>query len=161
MVCWKGLRPAWVKIRVVKNFATPASDSLPETLSKPTIWAKPNFIIPNGMPVIIWCQGMHKATEYQLYFEGQLSALEKSNPPGMMNKVKFSIHTMTSKTAGQYRCSYRSGELWSNPSDPLDLVITGGEIQPPTAQIWEYAGGVLYEPCDHSPQRDLQMFRFL
>lgn len=125
MVCWKGLRPAWVKIRVVKNFATPASDSLPETLSKPTIWAKPNFIIPNGMPVIIWCQGMHKATEYQLYFEGQLSALEKSNPPGMMNKVKFSIHTMTSKTAGQYRCSYRSGELWSNPSDPLDLVITG------------------------------------
>lgn len=108
--------------------ATPASDSLPETLSKPTIWAKPNFMIPNGMPVIIWCQGMHEATEYQLYFERQLSALERPNPPGMMNKVKFPIHTMTSNTAGQYRCSYRSGELWSKPSDPLDLVITGNQL---------------------------------
>ncbi|XP_024905422.1 natural cytotoxicity triggering receptor 1 [Pteropus alecto] len=96
-----------------------------ETLSKPTIWAKPNFMIPNGMPVIIWCQGMHKATEYRLYFEGQLSALERPNPPGMMNKVKFPTRTMTSNMAGQYTCSYRSGELWSKPSDPLDLVITG------------------------------------
>ncbi|ELK09193.1 Natural cytotoxicity triggering receptor 1 [Pteropus alecto] len=96
-----------------------------QTLSKPTIWAKPNFMIPNGMPVIIWCQGMHKATEYRLYFEGQLSALERPNPPGMMNKVKFPTRTMTSNMAGQYTCSYRSGELWSKPSDPLDLVITG------------------------------------
>ncbi|XP_039713043.1 natural cytotoxicity triggering receptor 1 isoform X2 [Pteropus medius] len=102
-----------------------------QTLSKPTIWAEPNFMIPNGMPVIIWCQGMHKATEYRLYFEGQLSALERPNPPGMMNKVKFPTRTMTSNMAGQYTCSYRSGELWSKPSDPLDLVITvhpGSEV---------------------------------
>nr|XP_019575507.1 PREDICTED: natural cytotoxicity triggering receptor 1 [Rhinolophus sinicus] len=94
-------------------------------LSKPIIWAKPNFMIPSGMPVIIWCQGTHKAIEYELHFEGHLSASETPNPPGMTNKVNFSIQTMTSHTAGQYKCLYRSGEHWSEPSDPLDLVLTG------------------------------------
>ncbi|XP_032984193.1 natural cytotoxicity triggering receptor 1 isoform X3 [Rhinolophus ferrumequinum] len=96
-----------------------------QILSKPIIWAKPNFMIPSGMPVIIWCQGTHKATEYELHFEGHLFALETPNPRGMTNKVKFSIQTMTSHTAGQYKCLYRSGEHWSEPSDPLDLVLTG------------------------------------
>ncbi|XP_014712122.2 natural cytotoxicity triggering receptor 1-like isoform X1 [Equus asinus] len=95
------------------------------TPSKPVIWAKPDVMIPKGMPVVIWCQGTHKTVEYQLHFEGQLSASERPKTPGMMNKVKFPIPAMTSSTAGQYRCFYRSGELWSAPSDPLDLVVTG------------------------------------
>nr|XP_008524119.1 PREDICTED: natural cytotoxicity triggering receptor 1-like isoform X3 [Equus przewalskii] len=95
------------------------------TPSKPVIWAKPDVMIPKGMPVVIWCQGTHKTVEYQLHFEGQLSASERPKTPGMMNKVKFPIPAMTSSTAGRYRCFYRSGELWSEPSDPLDLVVTG------------------------------------
>ncbi|XP_036918541.1 natural cytotoxicity triggering receptor 1-like isoform X2 [Sturnira hondurensis] len=96
-----------------------------ETLSKPIIWAKPGSIIPNGMAVIIWCEGTYRAIEYQLHFDGRLSTLERPNPPGITNKVKFSIRPMTSHTAGQYRCFYKKGELWSEPSDPLDLVVTG------------------------------------
>lgn len=116
----------WGKIGVVRSLSeTSASDSLPETLSRPIIWAKPNFMIPNGKPVIIWCQGTDKAIEYHLHFEGHLYASETLNPPGMMKKVKFLIQTMTPHTAGQYRCIYRSEELWSEPSDPLDLVVTG------------------------------------
>ncbi|XP_036918542.1 natural cytotoxicity triggering receptor 1-like isoform X3 [Sturnira hondurensis] len=104
---------------------TPTSNPLPETLSKPIIWAKPGSIIPNGMAVIIWCEGTYRAIEYQLHFDGRLSTLERPNPPGITNKVKFSIRPMTSHTAGQYRCFYKKGELWSEPSDPLDLVVTG------------------------------------
>lgn len=37
----------------------------------------------------------------------------------------FHIPAMTPLTAGQYKCIYRSKKLWSNPSDPLDLVVTG------------------------------------
>ncbi|XP_045059461.2 natural cytotoxicity triggering receptor 1 isoform X2 [Desmodus rotundus] len=96
-----------------------------QTLSKPIIWAKPGSIIPNGMAVIIWCEGAYGAIEYQLDFDGYLSTLERPNPPGITNKVKFAIRSMTSHTAGQYRCFYRMGELWSEPSDPLDLVVTG------------------------------------
>lgn len=104
---------------------TPASDSLTEILSKPIIWAKPNFMIPKGRPVKILCQGIPEATEYQLYFEGRLSAWQSPRQPGIRNIVSFPISAMTLLTAGQYRCIYRSGELWSNPSDPLDLVVTG------------------------------------
>ncbi|KAM5209148.1 natural cytotoxicity triggering receptor 1 isoform 3-T3 [Hipposideros larvatus] len=96
-----------------------------ETLSKPIIWAKPNFMIPSGRPVTIWCQGTHKAIEYQLHFKEHHSASQILNPPGRTNKVNFSISAMTAQTAGQYTCFYRSGELWSEPSDPLDLVVTG------------------------------------
>ncbi|XP_058386257.1 natural cytotoxicity triggering receptor 1 [Diceros bicornis minor] len=95
------------------------------TSSKPIIWAKPDVVIPRGMPVVIWCQGTHETVEYQLYFEGQLCASERPKTPGMTNKVKFPIPAMTLSNAGQYKCFYRSGELWSGPSDPLDLVVTG------------------------------------
>ncbi|XP_006760372.1 PREDICTED: natural cytotoxicity triggering receptor 1 [Myotis davidii] len=96
-----------------------------QTLSKPLIWAKPSFMVPNGASVFVWCQGTLRAIEYQLRFEGLFSALERPDPPGLTNQVKFSIRPMTSSTAGQYTCFYRTGELWSEPSDPLDLVITG------------------------------------
>lgn len=104
---------------------TPASDSLPETLWKPVIWAQPNFMVPKGRPVTIWCQGARGAVEYQLYFEGRLLALERQKSPGVMSKVKFSLSAMTPFTVWQYSCLYQSGELWSETSDPLDLVVTG------------------------------------
>ncbi|XP_047646435.1 natural cytotoxicity triggering receptor 1-like [Phacochoerus africanus] len=96
-----------------------------QTLSKPVIWAKPSFMIPKGHPAVIWCQGPHQAVEYQLLFEGGLSALDRPKSPGSVNRAKFSVQAMSSNTAGQYQCLYRSGERWSQPSDPLDLVVTG------------------------------------
>ncbi|XP_053461984.1 natural cytotoxicity triggering receptor 1 isoform X2 [Nycticebus coucang] len=96
-----------------------------ETLSRPIIWARPSFMVPEGKQVAIWCQGMHAADEYQLHFEGSLSASKRPKPPGLGNKVKFLIPAMTSLTAGQYHCFYRSGELWSESSNLLNLVVTG------------------------------------
>uniref|UniRef100_A0A8C9DH07 Natural cytotoxicity triggering receptor 1 n=1 Tax=Prolemur simus TaxID=1328070 RepID=A0A8C9DH07_PROSS len=96
-----------------------------ETLSKPIIWAKPSFMVPKGNPVTIWCQGTHEAVEYRLHFGGSLSAFERLKPPRPMKKVQFRIPAMTLRTAGQYRCFYQSGELWSESSDLLDLVVTG------------------------------------
>ncbi|KAM9757324.1 natural cytotoxicity triggering receptor 1 isoform 3-T3 [Dama dama] len=96
-----------------------------QMLSKPAIWVRPSFMIPKGRPAVIGCRGAGEAVEYQLHFEGGLSALERPKSPPVMNLVKFPIPAMTSHTAGQYRCSYRSGELWSELSDPLELVVTG------------------------------------
>uniref|UniRef100_A0A2K6UE16 Natural cytotoxicity triggering receptor 1 n=5 Tax=Saimiri TaxID=9520 RepID=A0A2K6UE16_SAIBB len=96
-----------------------------QTLPKPSIWAKPSFMVPKEKPATICCQGNYGAVEYQLHFEGSLSVVERPKPPERINKVKFHIPAMTSRTAGQYSCFYRVGELWSEPSDPLDLVVTG------------------------------------
>nr|XP_045746438.2 natural cytotoxicity triggering receptor 1-like [Mirounga angustirostris]XP_054367608.1 natural cytotoxicity triggering receptor 1-like [Mirounga angustirostris] len=95
-----------------------------QILSKPIIWAKPDFMIPKGMRVLILCQGTPEAIEYQLYFEGHLSAQQSPKQLGRRNIAMFRIPAMTPLTAGQYKCIYRSKELWSNPSDPLDLVVT-------------------------------------
>ncbi|XP_032119029.1 immunoglobulin alpha Fc receptor isoform X1 [Sapajus apella] len=96
-----------------------------QTLPKPSIWAKPSFMVPKEKPATICCQGNYGAIEYQLHFEGRLSAVERPKPPERINKVKFHIPAMTSRTAGRYSCFYRVGELWSEPSDSLDLVVTG------------------------------------
>ncbi|XP_069408139.1 natural cytotoxicity triggering receptor 1 [Ovis canadensis] len=101
------------------------SSTQKQMLSKPAIWVKPSFMIPKGRPATIGCRGAGGAMEYQLHFEGGLSALERPKSRPVMNWVKFPIPAMTSHTAGQYRCSYRSGELWSELSDPLELVVTG------------------------------------
>uniref|UniRef100_G1TH38 Natural cytotoxicity triggering receptor 1 n=1 Tax=Oryctolagus cuniculus TaxID=9986 RepID=G1TH38_RABIT len=84
-----------------------------QALTRPSIWAEPDSRIPEGKPAAIWCQGPPGAEEYQLLSEGGRGA------------VRFPIAAMTSRTAGRYRCFCRSGELWSEPSEPLDLVVTG------------------------------------
>uniref|UniRef100_A0A452RSZ7 Natural cytotoxicity triggering receptor 1 n=1 Tax=Ursus americanus TaxID=9643 RepID=A0A452RSZ7_URSAM len=94
-------------------------------LSKPIIWAKPDFMIPKGTRVSILCQGTPEAVEYQLYFEGHLSAQRRPKQLGRRNIAMFHIPAMTPHTAGQYKCVYRRKKLWSEPSDPLDLVVTG------------------------------------
>ncbi|XP_073914358.1 natural cytotoxicity triggering receptor 1-like isoform X2 [Castor canadensis] len=100
-------------------------DSQKQSLPKPTIWAKPNSMVPKGNPVTIWCQGAQNAVEYRLHFEGGLSALERPKTPRLTRRVKFLIPAMSWHTAGRYRCFYQIEEFWSEPSDPLDLVVIG------------------------------------
>ncbi|KAM7232839.1 hypothetical protein CapIbe_014975 [Capra ibex] len=68
------------------------------TLPKPTIWAEPGTVVPWGSPVTIWCQG----------------------PRGPRSSV-----WIKRAHAGSYRCYYGTPTGWSEPSDPLELVVTG------------------------------------
>uniref|UniRef100_F6ZEJ0 Natural cytotoxicity triggering receptor 1 n=1 Tax=Macaca mulatta TaxID=9544 RepID=F6ZEJ0_MACMU len=103
---------------------TPASDSLPETLPKPIIRAESTYMVPKEKQATLCCQGSYGAVEYQLHFEGSLFAVERPKPPERINGVKFHIPDMNSRKAGRYSCIYRVGELWSERSDLLDLVVT-------------------------------------
>ncbi|XP_032003842.1 leukocyte immunoglobulin-like receptor subfamily A member 1, partial [Hylobates moloch] len=100
-----------------------------ETLPKPTLWAEPGSVITQGSPVTLRCQGGLKAPEYRVYREKKLASWITRIRPELVKTGQFPIPSVTWEHAGRYRCQYHSSTR-SEPSDPLELVVTGFYSKP-------------------------------
>ncbi|XP_006868363.1 PREDICTED: platelet glycoprotein VI, partial [Chrysochloris asiatica] len=90
-------------------------------LPKPSLLAHPGALVPLDKPVIIQCQGPLDVDMYRL---------EKLKPRKYVDDALLSIPAMKESLAGQYRCSYQNGTVWSPPSNLLDLIAIGVFSQP-------------------------------
>uniref|UniRef100_A0A8C3X252 Ig-like domain-containing protein n=1 Tax=Catagonus wagneri TaxID=51154 RepID=A0A8C3X252_9CETA len=88
-----------------------------------------------GSPVTMWCQGTLGAQEFSLDKEGSPDQWYRRSSVEARDKAKFSIPHMTQDYAGRYRCYYTNHAAFSEPSDILELVVTGAYGKPALADL--------------------------
>uniref|UniRef100_A0A8C9LJW2 Immunoglobulin domain-containing protein n=1 Tax=Piliocolobus tephrosceles TaxID=591936 RepID=A0A8C9LJW2_9PRIM len=95
--------------------------------------AEPGSMISQGSPVTLRCQGSRQVQEYRLYREKNPAYWVRQIQQELVKKGYFPIGFITSEHAGLglgYRCQYYSHTHSSEPSDPLQLVVTGAYSKP-------------------------------
>ena len=97
---------------------------------------------PQGSLVTIWCQEALQTQEFHLYKDANVVSWDTQKIRDPKNKAKFPITFMTEPHAGRYHCYYLSQGVWSERSDPLELVVTGeGTLRGPSPQSLLSKGG--------------------
>ncbi|XP_056682260.1 platelet glycoprotein VI-like [Monodelphis domestica] len=94
---------------------------------KPTLLALPSPLVGTGEDVTLQCQAESRFDRLALYKEGEANT---SISHEWRSQPNFPIPAVTTVHGGTYRCySFDSDSpyLWSVPSDPLKLIVTGKE----------------------------------
>ncbi|XP_074978594.1 leukocyte immunoglobulin-like receptor subfamily A member 2 isoform X1 [Caretta caretta] len=109
---------------------------------KPAISLRPSVGVALGGAVTIQCRGWHQNVRFLLYKVGNPNTLQGVEPAGDM--AEFSIRNVSRRDAGTYSCRYctkSDPSVWSEPSDPVELVVA--ELPAPRPSISVSPRGVI------------------
>nr|QBP37237.1 inhibitory KIR [Ovis aries] len=103
--------------------------------TKPSISAHPSPLMRAGENVTLRCHSLLWFDEFTLHQENSTGHFQRRGQmlTGGHVPADFSIGPMTVASAGTYRCYgslSRSPFVWSAPSDPVDIIITGRSRKP-------------------------------
>ncbi|XP_069919014.1 leukocyte immunoglobulin-like receptor subfamily A member 5 isoform X13 [Oryctolagus cuniculus] len=124
------MNPSFMVLLCLGLCAGPRTRVQAGTLPRPILWAEPGSVIALGSPGTLWCQGTLEAQECRLYKEGIPEPWDRVMPLERRNKVKFSIPLMAEVYTGRYSCVCLSTAGWSEPSDALELRVSGAYGKP-------------------------------
>ncbi|XP_047568437.1 platelet glycoprotein VI [Lutra lutra] len=99
-------------------------------LNRPSISAQPSPAVSPGGEVTLQCRSQFSFDQFALYKEGDAGPQKGSEK---QYGADFPITAVTAAHSGTYRCYSFSSKLpylWSAPSDPLELVVTGTSVTP-------------------------------
>ncbi|XP_055993210.1 leukocyte immunoglobulin-like receptor subfamily A member 5 [Sorex fumeus] len=101
------------------------------TLPRPTLWAEPGSVIPQGSPVTLWCQGTPGTQKYLAKFWEDVSAITETEML-LASKDKAQVHMDSTgqDDVGTYRCKQCRLSRCSDYSDYVSLVVTGVYSKP-------------------------------
>lgn len=98
--------------------------------NKPSLSAHPSSVVTPGSNVSLQCRTQYGFDEFVLHKEGDIRPYKRLQT---WIQANFPIITVTATHSGTYRCytfSNTSPYLWSAPSNPLVLVVTGPSATP-------------------------------
>ncbi|XP_060254181.1 putative killer cell immunoglobulin-like receptor like protein KIR3DP1 [Ovis aries] len=103
--------------------------------TKPSISAHPSPLMRVGENVTLRCQSLLWFDKFILHQENSTGNFQRHGQTltGGLATADFSIGPMTLVSAGTYRCYgslSHSPYVWSAPSDPVDIIITGLSKKP-------------------------------
>ncbi|KAL8176775.1 UNVERIFIED_CONTAM: hypothetical protein K2H54_038558 [Gekko kuhli] len=127
----------WCKYQIRNDSAdrwSPDSDPvrinvIDPSLTKPFIKVSPRGKLAVGSNVTIECQSKETGLTFSLRKSGKQITPQKTEPHG--NTTKFLLSVGRTEDAGSYICQYQQREnpfVWSEPSDPVELVVTGRSL---------------------------------
>uniref|UniRef100_A0A8C3F568 Ig-like domain-containing protein n=1 Tax=Chrysemys picta bellii TaxID=8478 RepID=A0A8C3F568_CHRPI len=94
---------------------------------KPNISLRPSGGVAPGETVTVRCECRCRGVRVLLSKAGDLNARRSMDPTG--DVAEFPIRIVSQGDAGNYSCQYRTKwdplPVWSEPSDPVELVVAG------------------------------------
>ncbi|XP_061028509.1 leukocyte-associated immunoglobulin-like receptor 1 [Eubalaena glacialis] len=104
------------------------------TLPRRSTTAEPDSVSPQGWPVTIVCRGPAGVEGFRLERKENRSDFKDEDTVSQIGpqqtEARFSITAVHGDTAQHYQCLYRTGGLWSEPRDALELVVTDQASDP-------------------------------